>query len=253
MSTPRPELAQLADLDAGLLEPARAAKVRAAAAAHPESAAVLRALAATRAELAELPAPPVPPEFAARWAAALEAEAPVGHLGAAADAGPPLSSGDRVVSARAPRRQRPARRPHPPRDPARTAAARSSWRRPRAAAGAAALLAVLVLAGVLWSPPGPAPSFDRVNLAAAARSAIGSIDAGGLADPARRAGCLRAAAPALAPEAPLVGGRRVALGGREGVLLVLGTGRLGTFDVVVVDPECGPGGGVLVGSMVLGR
>jgi hypothetical protein len=242
MTTPRPDLAQLADLDAGVLEPAQAAQVRAAAAAHPESAAVLHALAATRDELAELAAPPVPPEFAARWAAALEAEAATGQRSPDVEAGPPLSSLDR---------QRPARRRRPPsRAPGRTAATRPSWRRPWAAVGAAAVLAVLV--GVLASRPGPEPSIDRVNLAAVARSAIGSVDAGALSDPARRAGCLRAAAPALAPDAPLVGGRQVTSGGRQAVLLVLVTGRLGSFDVVVVDSECGPGHGMLLESMMIG-
>ena len=241
MTTPRPDLAQLADLDAGVLEPAQAARVSEAAAAHPESAAVLHALAATRGELADLPAPPVPPEFAARWAAALEAEAAGGQPSPDVEAGPPLPSLD----------PRPPT-PRPPRAPRRTAATRSSWRRPRAAVGVAALLAVLVLAGVLSSPPGPAPSIDRVNLAAVARSAVGSVDAGALADPARRAGCLRAAAPALAPDAPLVGGRQVTVGGRQAVLLVLVTGRLGSFDVVVVDSECGPGHGMLLESMVVG-
>lgn len=232
MTTPRPDLTQLADLDAGVLEPAQAAQVRAAAAAHPESAAVLHALAVTRDELAGLPAPPVPPEFAARWAAALEAEA------ATAEPSPAFSSLDQ---------RRPARR-----RPSPTAATRSSWRRPLAMVGAAAVLVVLVLTGVLSSRPGPAPSIDRVNLAAVARSAVGSVDAGPLADPARRAGCLRAAAPALAPDAPLVGGRQVTLDGQEAVLLVLVTGRLGTFDVVVVDSECGPGHGVLLESIVVG-
>ncbi|GAA1221078.1 hypothetical protein [Pseudonocardia alaniniphila] len=220
MTTPRPDLTQLADLDAGVLEPARAAQVRAAAAAHPESAAVLHALAVTRGELAGLPPPPVPPEFAARWAAALEAEAATG------EPSPAVSSLDQ---------RRPAR-----------------WRRPLAVVGAAAVLVVLVLTGVLSSRPQPAPSIDRVNLAAVARSAVGSVDAGPLADPARRAGCLRAAAPALAPDAPLVGGRQVTVDGQEAVLLVLVTGRLGTFDVVVVDSECGPGHGTLLESMVVG-
>ncbi|WP_433290664.1 hypothetical protein ACQPZQ_45270 [Pseudonocardia sp. CA-142604] len=232
MTPPRPDLAQLADLHGGVLEPAQAAQVRAAAAAHPESAAVLHALAATRRELAELPAPPVPPEFAARWVAALEAEAATG------EPSPAVSSLDQ---------RRPARRRR-----SWTTATRSSWRRPLAVVGVAAVLVVLVLAGVLSSRPEPAPSIDRVNLAAVARSAVGSVDAGPLADPARRAGCLRAAAPALAPDAPLVGGRQVTLGGQEAVLLVLVTGRLGTFDVVVVDSECGPGHGMLLESMVVG-
>jgi hypothetical protein len=91
-----------------------------------------------------------------------------------------------------------------------------------------------------------------VDLAAAARAAVGATDAGDLADPDRRAGCLRSAAPALMPDAMLVGGRRIELDGREAVLLVLATGRLGTFDVAVVDPGCGPGGGVLLTSMQIG-
>jgi len=245
MTTQRPDLAQLADLDAGALEPAQAAEVGAAAAAHLEAAAVLHALAVTRRELAELPTPPVPPEFAARWAAALEAEAAAGRQSPDVDARPPVSSLDQRRLARRRQRVAPIRR--------RTAATRSSWHRPRAVVGVAALLVVVVLAGVLSSRPASAPSIDRVNLAAVARSAVGSVDAGPLADPARRAGCLRAAAPALAPDAPLVGGREVTVGGRQAVLLVLVTGRLGSFDVVVVDAECGPAHGILLESMVVGR
>ncbi|MBC8092185.1 MAG: hypothetical protein H7Y15_09660, partial [Pseudonocardia sp.] len=45
-----PDPALLADLDAGLLDPAHAAEVRAAALADPRSAAVLEALRVTRAE-----------------------------------------------------------------------------------------------------------------------------------------------------------------------------------------------------------
>ncbi|MCX6462451.1 MAG: hypothetical protein NTW05_02490, partial [Pseudonocardiales bacterium] len=62
---PGPDVELLADLDAGLLDPERAAAVRAAALADPRSAAVLRALAATRAELGALDTPPVPPTAAA--------------------------------------------------------------------------------------------------------------------------------------------------------------------------------------------
>jgi hypothetical protein len=120
------------------------------------------------------------------------------------------------------------------------------------ALGAAAVLAAAVLAGALWSRPGPQPSFDQVNLVAAARAAIGSFDAGPLVDPVRRAGCLRAVAPSLSPGAQLLGGRQVELSGRQGVLLVLATGRLGTFQIVVVDPACGPHGGALLTSTVFG-
>jgi hypothetical protein len=34
-----------------------------------------------------------------------------------------------------------------------------------------------------------------------------------------------------------------------GVLLVLGTGQRGTFDVLIVDPDCGPGGGRLLAAV----
>lgn len=71
MTREEPDVGLLADLDAGLLDGARADAVRAAALADPPSAAVLDALAATRAELGALTAPPVPPQVAARWSAAL--------------------------------------------------------------------------------------------------------------------------------------------------------------------------------------
>jgi hypothetical protein len=245
MTAEHPDLAELADLDAGLLDPARAAEVRAAAAADADSTAVLDALAATRAELAALPAPAVPPELAARWDAALEREA-ASAAGAApgprADPGPaPADPG--------PRRGTPPGRPGGTSRPGRTRSARR-WRRP--SVGAAAVLAALVVAGVVWNRPAAPPSVDRVNLAAVARAAVGATDAGDLSDPRRRAGCLRAVAPALVPDAMLLGGRRVELDGREGVLLVLATGRLGIFDVAVVDPGCGPGGGALLASMRIG-
>ncbi len=74
------DVAALADLDADLPDPHRAARGRAAAATDPDAAAVLDALAVTRAELAALPAPDVPRAVAARWTAALAAEAaPVDH------------------------------------------------------------------------------------------------------------------------------------------------------------------------------
>jgi len=69
------DVAALADLDAGLPDEARAARARAEAAADPAAAAVLDALAATRAELAALPTPEVPAAAEARWRAALAAEA----------------------------------------------------------------------------------------------------------------------------------------------------------------------------------
>jgi len=177
------------------------------------------ALDAVRAGLAGLADPPVPPEYAARWSAALAAE------------------GDRPASGSA-----------EPLAPTRTA--RRRW--PRPAAVAALLLGALLVAGV----PGtgsPSPEVDRVGLAAAALAALGSTDVGELADAERRAGCLRALPDAgVAPEATLLGGRRVTYAGRAAVLLVLATGERGRFRVVVVDPACGPTGGTLLGSEPVG-
>jgi hypothetical protein len=244
MTAEHPDLAELADLDAGLLDPARAAEVRAAAAADADSTAVLDALAATRAELAALPEPAVPAELAARWDAALEREA-----ASAAGAAPPRVDPGPAPADPGPRRGTPPARPGGTSRPGRT---RSARRWPRPSVGAAAVLAALVVAGVVWNTPAAPPSVDRVNLAAVARAAVGATDAGDLSDPRRRAGCLRAVAPALVPDAMLLGGRRVELDGREGVLLVLATGRLGIFDVAVVDPGCGPGVGALLASMRIG-
>jgi hypothetical protein len=201
----------IAELDAGLLDPARGAEVRAAAAQDPDAGAVLAGLATTRAELGELTDPPVPPEYAARWDAALAAEAT------------------------ALPRARPRRRPRP-------------------ALLAAAVLAATLVAGLLWTPRMPEPmSLDGVDLAAAGLGVRGHLDAGGLADPARRAGCLRAVAPAgVASDARLLGGRDVVLDGRDGVLLLLATGERGSLHVVVVDPGCGPEGGVLLGARTIG-
>jgi hypothetical protein len=203
----------LADLDAGLLDHARAAEVRAAAAQDPEATAVLAGLAATRAELRELADPPVPAEYAARWDAALAAEA----------ATPPrLGSRRRGV--------RPA------------------------LVAAAVLAAAAVVAGLLWAPREAAPmSLDGVDLVAAGLTVRGDFDVGDLADPTRRAGCLTAvAAPGVAADAPLLGGRDVVLGERAGVLLLLAAGERGRLHVVVVAPGCGPEGGTLLGARTIG-
>ncbi len=203
----------LADLDAGLLDPARAAEVRAAAAQDPEATAVLAGLDKTRAELDELTDPPVPAEYAARWDAALADESAV-----------------------------------PPRLGSRR-------RRMRPALVAAAVLAAAVAGLLLGTAREAAPmSLDGVDLVTAGLTVRGDFDVGDLADPARRAGCLRAvAAPGIAPGAPLLGGRDVVLGGRDGVLLLLATGERGRIHVVVVAPGCGPGGGTLLGARTIGE
>jgi hypothetical protein len=264
-SGPGPDVELLAELDAGLLAPGRAAEVGAAARRDPAATAVLAALAATRAELAALPVPALPSGSAERWTAALRAAVEAGGAaggptdpdGAAAEP----RGGDLAVPTPAeegtgrrpdgdPRRDHPTGRPRRrPRGPRRGPRLFVPARR---SAVAAVLLGGLA-AGLLWPRADPAPP-DRVELAAAGRSALGATDLGGLADPVRRAGCLRALGVlGLDPAAPPIGGRRVDLARGPGVLLVFATGELGVFDVVVVDPDCGPSGGTLLGTARIGR
>ncbi len=245
---PQPaDVAALADLDADLPDPHRAARGRAAAAADPDAAAVLDALAATRAELAALPAPDVPRDVAARWTAVLAAEA------APAD----RHMGPRGVT------EPPADRHRGPRGgPDRNARARARTRAGAGGRGPAgrawpALLAAAALAavvgtglGALVQRPAAAPTVTRVELVALGRTAVGTLDVGDLADPARRAACLRAVAPDAAGET-LLGGRRVVLDGRPGVLLVLATGVRGGLRILTVDPGCGPAGGTLLAQVVV--
>jgi hypothetical protein len=116
-----------------------------------------------------------------------------------------------------------------------------------------ALAGLLVVAGVLQSSP-VQPIVTTAQLSGFARAAVGMHDAGELADPVRRIGCLRSVAPpGLDPRAVLLGGRGVEFEGRAGILLLFGTGQLGTFRVVVVDAGCGPEGGTLLADTRIGR
>ena len=314
---PRLDVELLARLEAGALDPARAALVRAAVEADPSAIAVLAALAATREELAALPLPAPPPGAVRRWLAAVRppgdedlseagsepamkpaptATPPAASsMAASSMAAAPLTpkppnpprptstSASQTPASQTPAPQTPAPRtpaeppaaeaPTPPRPTTPTPAGTRSHRQPptharprigrcrsrprparhpRARALVAAVLLVLA-AGLLWPRPDP-PRVDGVDLAAAARSAVGSSDLGALGDPVRRAGCLRATGVlGLAPDAVPLGGRRVELARGPAVLLVFATGELGVFDVVLVDPDCGPAGGTLLGTARIGR
>ena len=202
----------LAALDADLPDAAEAAERRRAARSDPRAAEVLDALSATRADLAALPEPEVPPAVAARWAAAVAAERP----------------------------RQPAGRP--------------SGRPLRSRVLLAVLAAAAAVAVVVVGAPRPGPpvlTVSRVDLVAVATAAVGTVDVGALADPDRRQACLRAVLPDAAG-LRLLGGRRVVLDGRPGVLLVLATGTRGGLDVVTVDPGCGPAGGTLLARVTVG-
>ena len=208
------DVARLAECDAGLPDDDEAAVRRRAAQADPQGAAVLDALAATRAELAAAGEPELPPALAARWAAALAAEPAV------------------VQPPRAPRRP---------------------GRRRVLLAAAAVAAAAASAAGVvgLGTSGQPVLTVSRVDLVAVATSTVGTVDVGALADPGRREACLRAVLQDAAGER-LLGGRRVVLDGRPGVLLVLATGTRGGLRVVTVDPGCGPAGGALLAQVRVG-
>ncbi len=242
-----PDLDLLADLDAGLLPPERAAQVRAAALADPRSAAALDALAATRAELSGLGDPPVPSHLAARWAAALDDAAP-----GPSRPGPSRPGPSRLGPSRpGPSRHEPSRpgpsRAGPPR-PGGRAPHRHPTRRRRRVLGSLVAVAVVV-AGVLLARSDDRLSVTRVELAAVARSTVGLDDLGELTDPDRRDACLAAVGSA---DAEVAGGRRVTLDGEPGVLLILTTGVLGRFRVLVVDAACGPTGGSVLAELVIG-
>ena len=211
-----PDVMALAELDAGLPDAVEAARLRAEVAADPQARSVLDALGATRAELAASPVPDVPPAVAARWTAALAAESALRAEYLAEPAVQPV-------------RGRPARR--------------------LVMAAAAAVVLALAGIGLAARHPGP-PTVTRVELVALGRAAVGTLDVGDLAAPARRHACLSAVAPAGADEA-LLGGRHVVLDGRPGVLLVLATGTRGGLRIVTVDPGCGPGGGTLLAQLVV--
>jgi hypothetical protein len=243
----------LADLDAGLLEPAEAAEVRAAVARDPQAAAVLAALDTTRAELGALADPPVPAQYAARWEAALTAEAATSLRTVSDPASTPHDSGPTQPDAGD---DTEAAGPLPR---LRSLSGRRRWavvrlRRVRPALAAAVVLAAAVIGGVVWTPRDPTPlSLEGVDLATAGLAVRGDFDVGHLADPARRAGCLSAVAPpGLSPDALLLGGRDVIVDGRRGVLLLLAGGGPGRLHVVVVEPDCGPEGGVLLSTRTIG-
>ncbi len=240
MTTDRPDLDLLADLDAGLLDEPQSGDLRAAALADPASAAVLDALTVTRAELAALPRPVLPPATAARWTAALDDAAlePTAPEQAARD----QAAGNRAARERtrplAPRSRHIPIGPTSGRGSSRPPAG-PRRRRPRPAVVAGiALVAVLVGVGLVRSHAATV-TVSGVELAAAGRAALGVGEAGEFAKPSRRSACLRSVSPpGVAADSPLLGGRGVELDGRPGVLMVLGTGELGSFDVVVVGPGC---------------
>ena len=205
------------------------------------------------AHLASLPAPPLPAHVLARIDRALAAERASGSAG----------------------------------DPgARATARRGTPRRAPGARGGVLLLAGVVAAlllavglGTLRSrdgsstaapvpptgpvvtaspPAGPpgvggaeAPVLGRADLPRALRSGLGAADPGPLSDPRRLTACL--GAQPLPAAAPVLGARRVVLDGTPGVLLVLPTGTVARFRLLVVGDDCAADRPSTLSDTVVGR
>lgn len=132
-------------------------------------------------------------------------------------------------------------------------------RRPPVRAGLAVLAAAAAAVLIALPPavgdraPGTVPVRTTGPLADELRAAAADAGqpAGPLADPARRHACL-VAVGVTGPDAPLLAGRPHPVAGHPGVLLVLGTPERGRFRLVVVDPGCGPDGGLLLAELPAG-
>lgn len=222
--TVTPEL--LADLQAGLLDDATAARVRALARRDPEAARILDRLDAVRRELARLgrggehTAPDVPESVTAQVGAALRS-AP--HPGAPSAAGHTVS---------------------------RPKLSGVQWA--GLVVGMCSVATAVVLGAlVLTRDPGPVfPSgptaaqitVDRTVPAAfplsdrEVRAALSRDDLGALADPQRRASCLTGLG--YSPTLTVLGGRPVEAFGRPALLLLVPAGTTDQISALIVEPGC---------------
>lgn len=260
----------LADLHAGVFEDAESEHLWPLVQADPAAREVLAALDAAVADLrgfaeltAGLPAEPMPAEFAARLDAAIGAE--VANRAAPAPQATPQSF---AQPATAP--------PAPPSGAARVvdlAAARRRRNRQlgwaggilaTAAAVAAAVLIVVAPHGGTTGNPVAAPPSNGAGATAGGGEALSSgglnlnvaigalnrSDYGPLDTPQKRAACL--AANGLDPNRQPAGGARVTLDGKPGVLMVLTTGQLARFRLLVVGPDCATGNPDTLANTVVG-
>jgi hypothetical protein len=222
---------RLAELQAGLLDDAAAARLRHRVRSDPEAAAMLAALDRVRRDVAGLAddghsAPPVPHDVAARLTSALRTAPPPEHA---------LHPGARRV------------------------------RRAAAVAGAgAAVLAVGLGTAMLLRPDPPSAAttarFERITVSPPQPTVdlpqpqlLGLLaarpDLGPLTDPERRAQCL--AALGYPPGIKVLGGRPQDVGGRRGVLILLPSDVPGSVVGLVVSPECDAAhAGLLADTMV---
>ncbi len=239
----------LADLHAGVLDPAQSSRLWARVNADPSAKAVIDALDSVKVDLGELgdaPAPPMPADFAARLDAAVDAEARRAFGGGVAVRRQPLRTGPHtvapVVDLAEARRKR---------------GKRAAWGVGLLTAAAAAVgIGFAVLPGTTQTTGGVAAPVQTVAPTAASEAgqapplAITRADIGGavakvgnarefgpLKDQAGLDKCL--SANGLEPaKAQTIGVRPVTLDGKPGVMALLTTPDIGTFRVLVVQPDC---------------
>ncbi|GAB2653950.1 hypothetical protein GCM10027271_10420 [Saccharopolyspora gloriosae] len=245
----------VADLHAGVLDQDVADELLPRIQADPEASELLAALEATSAELAELPAPTVPDDVAAKLDEALEAElrswamAPEGeNPNSAGTAGQPVEPEPAPVLDLAAARRRRRKR--------------AGWTAGLLTAAAAVTgIVVLGTGGILQgdtdnaaAPPpqdGPPPLALRGDAFPADRlgEALGSEQYGALADPEQLLGCLQA--NGVSSGNPL-GAREVTIDGEPARALVLQGGGIGRFRILVVGQDCGPDRPATISDSTLG-
>lgn len=235
----------LADLHAGVLDEAEAARLWPRVEADPEAMAVIAALDATRSDLAELgraQATPIPTHVAARIDAALAAERSRGAAG-------------------------PSQVPHAADRPIDLAAARRRRNR-RLGWGAGLLTAAAAVAGAVaisvpdnttagnpvaqpTTDPGPPLTLRGDDLGRALGETLGARDYGPLETRQRLDACRAAAG--LETDAEPAGVRPVTIDGERAVLVVLTTDRFGQYRLIAFSPACGQGNpGILADKTVGG-
>ena len=219
----------LADLHAEVLDEQVAAALRTRVRTDPRAREVLTALDATLADLRNLPTPAIPGWVVARLDAALASE--VRAAGAFRPAAP-------VVDLT--RRRR-----------------RTAWGGLLVTVAAAAVVGVVALGTGPLETAGspraerPALALSGGELGDGLDDALGALDFGPLSQPAALRACLDA--NGVPPGGAPLGAREVTLDGRPGVLLVLPTGEIARFRLLVVGPGCGPGNPSLLADDIVGR
>ncbi|MEU6641492.1 hypothetical protein ABZ863_02990 [Saccharomonospora sp. NPDC046836] len=228
----------LADLHAGVLSESEAAELWPRVNADPEARAIIEALDATSADLANLasaPIEPMPADVAARIDAALAQEQ--------------QARGSNVVSIGAARKRRNRA---------------IGWGAGFLAAAAAVVAAVVITVpnttndqtdGVAQPAPpaagAPSLSLSSGNLGGAVGEINGVRDFGPLGNEQRLDACLEA--NGIDPDRKAIGIRPATIDGQEAVIVLYTTGRLAQYQLVAVAADCGPDNpGLLVNRTIGG-